>query len=108
MKNVRNLTYLLVFAGMFTLTSCGDDDEMVDPMPEPMNIVETAQATGDLSLLVDALVQTNLVSALEADGPFTVFAPNNDAFQALLDSEPSWDSLIVAVSQSFPQIENVM
>jgi len=51
------------------------------------NIVDTAVATDDLSLLVDALVQANagLVETLSGDGPFTVFAPTNTAFAALLD-----------------------
>ena len=51
------------------------------------NIVETAQATADLSLLVDALIQADagLVDLLQTDGPFTVFAPTNQAFADLLD-----------------------
>ena len=51
------------------------------------NIVDTAVDTDDLSLLVDALVQANagLVETLNGDGPFTVFAPTNTAFAALLD-----------------------
>merc|ERR1711865_1277805 len=49
----------------------------------PMSIVETAQATADLSSLVDALVATDLVGALSGDGPFTVFAPTNAAFAAI-------------------------
>ncbi|MEN8798454.1 MAG: fasciclin domain-containing protein, partial [Flavobacteriaceae bacterium] len=52
------------------------------------NIVEIAVETDDLSLLVDALVQANagLVEALSGEGPFTVFAPTNEAFAALLDA----------------------
>ena len=52
------------------------------------NIVEIAVETDDLSLLVDALVQANagLVEALSGEGPFTVFAPTNAAFLALLDA----------------------
>ncbi|UOY05636.1 fasciclin domain-containing protein [Muricauda sp. SCSIO 64092] len=48
-------------------------------------IVELAQSVGDLSLLVDALIQADagLVEALQGNGPFTVFAPNNHAFQEL-------------------------
>ena len=48
-------------------------------------IVELAQSVDDLSLLVDALIQADagLVEALQGDGPFTVFAPNNHAFQEL-------------------------
>ncbi len=94
MKDLRNFSLLLLLSGMFLLSSCGsDDDTNPDPEPEPMDIVETAQATDNLSILVDALTQTGLVSALQGDGPLTVFAPTNDAFQALLDSEPSWNSL---------------
>ncbi|MGK0495033.1 MAG: putative surface protein with fasciclin (FAS1) repeats [Maribacter sp.] len=50
------------------------------------NIVDTAVATDDLSLLVAALVQADsgLVETLNGDGPFTVFAPTNAAFVALL------------------------
>jgi len=44
------------------------------------NIVELAVATKDLSTLVTALKAGNLVSALEGKGPFTVFAPTNEAF----------------------------
>jgi len=52
------------------------------------NIVETAMAVSDLSLLVDALVQADagLVDLLQTDGPFTVFAPTNQAFADLLDA----------------------
>lgn len=61
-------------------------------MPEPMTIVETAQATADLSLLVEAVVAADLVDALNS-GTFTVLAPNNAAFQALLDSDPTWTTI---------------
>merc|ERR1711935_1031015 len=49
----------------------------------PMSIVETAQSVPELSSLVDALVAADLVDALSTDGPFTVFAPTNDAFAAI-------------------------
>ncbi|MDO8969673.1 MAG: fasciclin domain-containing protein, partial [Saprospiraceae bacterium] len=48
------------------------------------NIVQTAQATNELSSLVAALTRAGLVDALNADGPFTVFAPTNAAFTAFL------------------------
>merc|ERR1712151_32570 len=47
------------------------------------NIVELAVGVEDLSTLVTALKAGNLVSALEATGPFTVFAPTNEAFAKL-------------------------
>jgi uncharacterized surface protein with fasciclin (FAS1) repeats len=48
------------------------------------NIVELAQGTESLSTLVAAVVQADLVETLSGDGPFTVFAPTDDAFAALL------------------------
>jgi len=50
------------------------------------NIVETARATDDLSILVDVLSNySDLVATLSDEmGEFTVFAPTNDAFAALL------------------------
>ncbi len=44
------------------------------------NIVETAVATPILSTLVAAVQAGGLVDTLANDGPFTVFAPTNDAF----------------------------
>ena len=49
------------------------------------NIVQLAQQTPDLSILVDAVVKAELVDALSADGPLTVFAPDNAAFHHLFE-----------------------
>ena len=48
------------------------------------DIVQLAQANPDLSILVEAVVSAGLVDTLKSAGPFTVFAPNNAAFAALL------------------------
>jgi uncharacterized surface protein with fasciclin (FAS1) repeats len=53
-------------------------------LPANKDIVQTAQDTPSLSILVAAVVAAGLVDALKAPGPFTVFAPTNDAFAALL------------------------
>merc|ERR1711865_579322 len=53
------------------------------PAPGSQNIVQLAQATPDLSTLVTALGAASLVQTLEGAGPFTVFAPTNEAFQNL-------------------------
>ncbi|MEM9001853.1 MAG: fasciclin domain-containing protein, partial [Bacteroidota bacterium] len=57
-------------------------DALTPPLP---NIVELAQSVNQLSILVEALVQADagLVEALAGDGPFTVFAPDNHAFEDL-------------------------
>lgn len=47
------------------------------------DIVDTAVATSDLSTLVAAVQAAGLVDTLKGKGPFTVFAPANDAFGKL-------------------------
>lgn len=47
------------------------------------NIVEKAASTKDFSTLVAAVKAAGLVETLSSKGPFTVFAPTNDAFAKL-------------------------
>ncbi|MDA8367885.1 MAG: fasciclin domain-containing protein [Actinomycetota bacterium] len=47
------------------------------------NIVQLAESNPDLSTLVTAIKAAGLVQTLEGPGPFTVFAPTNQAFAAL-------------------------
>jgi uncharacterized surface protein with fasciclin (FAS1) repeats len=46
-------------------------------------VVDIAVANPDFSILVEAVTKAGLAGALSAEGPFTVFAPTNDAFKAL-------------------------
>ena len=48
-----------------------------------MNIVETAVSNGSFKTLVAAVTAAGLVETLSGAGPFTVFAPVDDAFAAL-------------------------
>ena len=97
-KHLARLTFLFLFIGF---TSCSDDDNGPTPPMEPEgdNIVEAAQATSELSTLVAALqkadesANNDLITALSGDGPFTVFAPTNDAFSDLLAQLDGFDSL---------------
>ncbi|MFL2951357.1 MAG: fasciclin domain-containing protein [Candidatus Thalassarchaeaceae archaeon] len=57
-------------------------DKVLMPPVDPSDIPTTAASTGIHASLVAALTQANLVTALQADGPFTVFAPTDDAFAA--------------------------
>ncbi|MFK7808401.1 MAG: fasciclin domain-containing protein [Saprospiraceae bacterium] len=91
MKNLKFFFLGLLCMNLFLMTSCGSDDE--DDMDDALDIVATAQATDDLSSLVAALERANLVSTLQGDGPFTVLAPNNAAFQTLLDGNTAWSSI---------------
>ena len=58
----------------------------------PVNVVERATLTAETQTLVDAVVQADLAATLSGEGPFTVFAPTNAAFEAL-ESMPSGDAL---------------
>lgn len=53
-------------------------------LPPTKNLVELAQSIPDFSILVQAVIAADLVNTLATGGPFTVFAPTNDAFVALL------------------------
>jgi len=53
--------------------------------PTELNIVETAVSNENFSTLVAAVQAGELVEALSSEGPFTVFAPTNDAFNNLPD-----------------------
>ena len=63
----------------------------------PPTIVDLASNNAEFSSLVAALstpgLTNDLVEILSGDGPFTVFAPTNAAFQALLDSNADWNAL---------------
>ena len=51
-----------------------------DPTNDEKDIVTLAVSTDFLSTLVAAVQAGDLVGVLQGDGPFTVFAPTNEAF----------------------------
>lgn len=53
----------------------------------PTTVVAVVTANEDLSTLAQALEAAGLVETLAGDGPFTVFAPTNEAFAALPEGE---------------------
>jgi len=62
-------------------------------MPELSDIVDTAIADGRFTTLVAAVTAAELVDTLKGPGPFTVFAPTDDAFAAL--PEGTLDELLL-------------
>ncbi|PRX55500.1 fasciclin domain-containing protein [Flagellimonas meridianipacifica] len=93
---------LMTLLALFTFMACSDDDEQALAemvVEDQKNIVETAQGNDSLDSLVAALTtadlndDSDLIGTLSGDGPFTVFAPTNDAFAALLESLDGFDSL---------------
>ncbi|MFW6295538.1 MAG: fasciclin domain-containing protein [Halanaerobium sp.] len=57
-----------------------------------MDIVDTAVENDDFNTLETALTEADLISTLKGEGPFTVFAPTDAAFEAL--PEGTLDSLL--------------
>ncbi|PKD44747.1 fasciclin domain-containing protein [Rhodohalobacter barkolensis] len=89
LKNTLRKFLLLVAVPLLTLTlmtACGDDDDdpVTPPPSDELNLVELAQSDEDFSILVDIIVDLGLEETL-AESDFTVFAPTNDAFEALPD-----------------------
>lgn len=78
-KTFKLLTVFLLVLGV---TGCSDDDDNGNVAPTT-TVVEVAVANGYTSLAA-ALTATGLDTVLEGAGPFTVFAPTNDAFADLL------------------------
>lgn len=72
-------------------TAESTDDTSSEPASEG-DIVDTAIAAGDFETLVTAVQSAGLEDTLRGEGPFTVFAPTDDAFAAL--PEGTLDSLL--------------
>lgn len=75
---------MIALFAIFTV-SCDDDDNNV---VVDNTITGKATATANLSILVQALVKADLATTLQGSGPYTVFAPTNDAFTAFLATTP--------------------
>jgi uncharacterized surface protein with fasciclin (FAS1) repeats len=69
---------VLVVSSIGFLAACGGSDD-----PEP-TVAETASTDARFSILSEALVAADLNATLQSPGNYTVFAPTNDAFAALL------------------------
>ena len=97
----RILPVAAVLALALTTAACGSDDAdtaatssapmttSAAPSPSPSesmataDIVDTAVAAGNFTTLAAALEAAGLVDTLKGPGPFTVFAPTDDAFAKL-------------------------
>ncbi|WP_370891612.1 fasciclin domain-containing protein [Janibacter sp. GXQ6167] len=108
----RSLLIAPVAALALGLTACGSSDDSAatdttttspmtsetttsqSPMPEEKDIVDTAVAAGSFKTLATALTEAGLVDTLKGDGPFTVFAPTDEAFDKLPDG--TLDSLLAS------------
>jgi uncharacterized surface protein with fasciclin (FAS1) repeats len=95
MKLVKSILSLVVLG--VVMASCGGEKKSKETtttdttvvvtdtvqVAETPNIVSVADANADFSTLVAAVKAANLVETLSGEGPFTVFAPTNAAFEKL-------------------------
>jgi len=83
----RSVLVAAALAAALTLSACSSDsDTASDSMTEETTvgtIVDVAAADGSFSTLVAAVTAADLVETLSGEGPFTVFAPTDEAFAAL-------------------------
>jgi transforming growth factor-beta-induced protein len=109
MKTRTTRTAAALISLALVAAACGDDDDSSNdttaateapsteapsteapsteaPAEEPGTVVEVAVASGEFPTLVAALEAAGLVDTLNGPGPFTVFAPTEEAFAAALDA----------------------
>ena len=94
MRNRTTKFAAVASALALTLAACGDDGNddaasattAAEQPAEVGTIVDVAAANGSFTTLVAAVEAAGLVETLSGEGPFTVFAPTDDAFAAALDA----------------------
>lgn len=86
------MTIALGLALVVGFTSCEDDDEMT---PESNTVAEVIEDDATFNTLSTAIKAAGLFEALDGAGPFTVFAPTNDAFgEFIVDNKLTPDALL--------------
>jgi transforming growth factor-beta-induced protein len=82
------IAVVALLAVPFVISACGDSEESTtSPSPSPSmavkDIVDTAVEAGSFTTLVSAIQAAGLEETLRGEGPFTVFAPTDEAFAAV-------------------------
>ena len=91
MTSLRLCVVAVLLVLMFALAGCQQEQPAEVPEPTmppaaaeaPKDIVDTAVAAGSFETLVTAVQAADLVETLKGEGPFTVFAPTDEAFAKL-------------------------
>ena len=113
-SNVKALVILAIIA--VTLVACSDDTTTEENMvaetstapqaeqtqEESKTIVDIAVEDGRFTTLVTALQATELDSVLAGEGPFTVFAPTDDAFGKLPEGT------VASLLETIPALKNIL
>ena len=77
------LATLLVLTFIFFTSTLIAAEKGADAKTEKKDIISIALEAGSFNTLATALTEANLVETLQGDGPFTVFAPTDEAFAKL-------------------------
>ena len=113
-SNVKALVILVIIA--ITLSACSDDNATEEKVvsetsatsqaeqiqEESRTIVDIAAEDGRFTTLVTALQAAELDSVLAGEGPFTVFAPTDDAFGKLPEGT------IASLLETIPALKNIL
>lgn len=93
MKNLRILSLAVATCMTLAAVSCNpkvrqeeDEPEVLDKVvveEEAPTVVEIASASPDHTTLVTAISEAGMIPTLNDDGPYTIFAPTNEGFEAL-------------------------
>ncbi len=89
---MNKMTLALASAASLALVACAEEtaeptddvamnDQMTNDDAAPGTLVEVAQGNADFSTLVSAVTTAGLGETLSGEGPFTIFAPTNAAFE---------------------------
>ena len=76
---IRKAFALTMLPAALFLGACDDDSDPINVM-EDEDIIGVAESAGSFTTLLTALDAAGLTDALRGDGPFTVFAPTDEAF----------------------------
>jgi uncharacterized surface protein with fasciclin (FAS1) repeats len=78
------IAYAIILFTAINLTACekSEADEPMLPSPSSTTITSQVSTSASLTLLKSAVVKAGLASTLDGAGPYTVFAPTDDAFIA--------------------------
>ncbi|MBX2849941.1 MAG: fasciclin domain-containing protein [Acidiferrobacterales bacterium] len=83
-KFTTALFAVLTFA---VFSSGAQAGEYGDKMAKKMDIVDTAVSAGSFNTLATALTEAGLIETLKGEGPFTVFAPTDEAFAKIPEAD---------------------
>lgn len=82
---LRTITPFVVLLCAGLLLGATPTAPSVAPTTSTQNILEVAQQSGDFHTLVAAVKAAGLEHTLQGDGPYTLFAPTDEAFDKLPD-----------------------